>query len=129
MSNDIYSISLSFVIERSIFALHDLDGLKKLSIYIEKRGKKEDKLLEANYQRILSKGTYFVSPTRLKSFLPMLYFRHKNENDSGIQLADLVAYPIARYLIDPKRANPAFDLIEQKFYRKYDKRIGLKIHP
>ena len=47
LSDDVYEIALSFIIERSIFYL---DGLKTekndLEIIIEKRGRKEDKNLE-----------------------------------------------------------------------------------
>ena len=46
-----------------------------------------------------------------------------------LQLADLVAYPVARFVIEPKRANPAFDLVESKIYEKGGKRYGLKIYP
>ena len=56
-------------------------------------------------------------------------FKNKKENINGLQIADLVAYPLARYVIDPKRANPAFDIFENKIYLKNDKRHGLKIYP
>jgi hypothetical protein len=45
------------------------------------------------------------------------------------KLADLTAYPIARHVIEPKRANPAFEIIENKFYEKNGTRYGLKIFP
>jgi len=33
------------------------------------------------------------------------------ENLAGLQLADLCAYPAARYVLKPLAANPAFDLV------------------
>jgi len=41
----------------------------------------------------------------------------------------LVAYPIARYVIEPNRANPAFDVLEPKIYRTNGGLDGLRIYP
>jgi hypothetical protein len=47
LSNDVYELSLSFIIERAIFCLDEVNNSEKqLEIVIEKRGKKEDKKLE-----------------------------------------------------------------------------------
>jgi hypothetical protein len=35
-------------------------------------------------------------------------------NILGTQIADLVAYPIARHVLDPQKANPAFDIVKPK---------------
>jgi hypothetical protein len=56
-------------------------------------------------------------------------FKDKQQDISGLQLSDLVAYPIARYVLDPERANPAFDIVKQKFYKQGIKRYGLKVFP
>ncbi len=55
----------------------------------------------------------------------------KSENINGLQTADLTAYPMARFVIDAKRANPAFDLIKSKIYARDGKILGygLKIFP
>ena len=130
LSNDVYELALSFIIERSVFYLEGLKGVKKeLHIIIEKRGKKEDKKLDEHFQRLMARGTGYVSAQRLKSLELKIFFRDKKENVNGLQIADLLAYPIARYVIDKKRANPAFDLIASKFYMKNGKRYGLKIFP
>ncbi|HMG16242.1 MAG TPA: DUF3800 domain-containing protein [Saprospiraceae bacterium] len=78
---------------------------------------------------MLSRGTGFVAPQRLKDYWLMINFKSKKENINGIQLADLIAYPIARYVIEPNRANPAFEQLEPKIYSKNGKRYGLKIFP
>jgi hypothetical protein len=54
-------------------------------------------------------------------------FKAKMENVSELQLADLSAYPVARYVMDPTGANPAFDVLEPKSYKKGGKRYGLKV--
>lgn len=130
LSNDVYELALSFIIERAIFYLDDInDTRKELEIIIEKRGKREDKQLDEHFQRLLSRGTGYVIPERLKNYNLKITFKSKRENINGLQLADLIAYPIARFVIEPQRANPAFEQFETKIYTKNGKRYGLKIFP
>jgi hypothetical protein len=130
LSNDVYELALSFVIERAIFFLDVMpDNGKELQIIIEKRGKKEDKQLDEHFQRLMSRGTGYVSAEKLSNYSLSITFKDKKENINGLQLADLTAYPIARYVIEPERANPAFELISSKIYSKNGKRYGLKIYP
>jgi len=130
LSNDVYELALSFIIERTVFYLDDLKvSEKQLDIVIEKRGSKEDKKLDEHFQRLLARGTGYVSAERLKALNLKIKFVDKKENINGLQMADLLAYPIARYVIDQDRANPAFDQLENKFYKKRGKRYGLKVFP
>lgn len=85
--------------------------------------------MEEHFQRLMSRGTGYVSAERLETLKMKITFKDKKENSNGLQMADLLAYPIARYVIDKERANPAFDLIEPKFYKRGGKRYGLKIFP
>jgi hypothetical protein len=130
LSSDVYQISLSFVVERAIFCL---DGKpaeeKRLSISIEKRGRKEDNALNAYFHRLLQIGTFYVNNKRMLDYDLSMAFKDKQQDISGLQLSDLVAYPIARYVLDPERANPAFDIVKQKFYKQGIKRYGLKVFP
>lgn len=41
----------------------------------------------------------------------------KLSNSCGIQLADLVAYPLARHLLRPTQESRAYSVIEKKLYR------------
>ena len=77
----------------------------------------------------MSRGTAYVSSLRLSNYSLSISFKDKKENINGLQLADLTAYPIARYVIEPERANTAFELISSKIYSKNGKRYGLKIYP
>lgn len=130
LADDVYEIALSFVIERAVFCLDDVnDPEKVLKIIIEKRGRSEDKKLDEHFQKIQSRGTGYVSSERLKAYQLDIDFKDKKEDINGLQLADLIAYPIARYVIDPERANPSFDVFESKFYTKNKLRHGLKIFP
>ncbi len=130
LNNDVYEIALSFIVERSIFFLDDVqERNKELHLQIEKRGKKENKKLDEHFQRLLSRGTGFVESARLKNYGMTFTFFDKQEDINGLQLSDLIAYPIARYVIDYSRANPAFELVEKKIYTKNNRRYGLKVYP
>lgn len=130
LSSDVYEIALSFIVERTVFYLDNKDDKNKsLEIIIEKRGPKEDAKLNDHFNRLLSWGTGYVSANRLKNYRMKITFEHKEQNINGLQLSDLIAYPIARHIINPKRVNPAFEQFADKFYMKNGKRYGLKIFP
>ena len=101
----------------------------ELDIIIEKRGNKEDKKLQEHFQRILSRGTGYIQIERLEKYHLTISFKDKKENINGLQLADLVAYPIARHIMEPDRINPSFEVFKDKFYGRSGKRYGLKIFP
>lgn len=121
---------MSFIIERSIFLLDDVKSSPKtIKIIIEQRGKKEDHQLASHFEKIKARGTGFLSSKRIRQYHMKIEFRDKKENINGLQVSDLIAYPISNHIIHPERANPAFDLIADKFYLKHGKRYGLKKFP
>lgn len=129
LQDDVYEVALSFVIEQAVIALKEMDKEATLSIVIEKRGKREDKQLDDHFQRILGKGTGKLNADEIAACYPTFTFKNKRENINGLQLADLVAYPIARYVIEPNRANPAFEVLEPKIYRTNGGMDGFRIYP
>lgn len=129
LQDDVYEVALSFVIEQAIIALTDITTEVSLSIIIEKRGKREDKRLEDHFQKIIARGTGKLTSKVFSNFNTTFTFKNKKENINGLQLADLIAYPIARYVIEPNRANPSFDILERKIYRTNGGLDGLKIYP
>jgi hypothetical protein len=130
LSDDVYEISLSFIIERTIFYLQSLkESDVSLEIIIERRGAKEDKKLQEHFQKISSRGTGYIKAGKLSEYNLTISFKNKKENINGLQLADLIAYPIARYILEPERINPAFEVFKDKLYKKSEKRYGLKIFP
>ena len=48
---------------------------------------------------------------------------------TSMRLRFLLAYPIARYVIEPERANPSFDVLSPKIYRAGEQLAGLVIYP
>ena len=131
-AKDPYSLSLSFVIERLIFLLDNLDKKADVDIKIEQRGKKEDTLLLAHFNSILDRGTYFVTRERLRERITSFKFCTKRENITGLQIADLSAYPSARYVINPKEPYVPFDILKGKIYCNKKREFegwGLKVFP
>jgi hypothetical protein len=53
----------------------------------------------------------------------------KSDDIIGLQIADLIAYPVTRHILDPDAANPAFEIIKENIYTEKDKLYGLKILP
>ena len=130
MKNVVYVIALSFIVERAIFYLDSLNTeINTLFFVIEDRGKKDNIQLKKHFESIRNKGTYYLTPERIKTYNLKIEFRNKKHNINGLQLSDLVAYPIARYAMDKERANPAFEIVKPKIYSKGTKMYGLKYFP
>jgi len=51
------------------------------------------------------------------------------EEIDGTQLADLAAYPIARHILHPGKASPAYEIVSKKFYKGKGWVRGLKVFP
>lgn len=128
--NDVYGQSLSYIMERTVFYL---DSISVNDIYlttvVESRGKKEDKDLLNYYNKVSDRGTYWVSSERIKSYFKNFEMKRKSENLIGLQIADLVAYPITRHILDEKMVNIAFDVIKDNIYHVDNKIYGMKVFP
>lgn len=127
--NDIYGQSLSFLIERSIFYLDDVSDNANMHIIAEMRGKQQDQSLLNYYNRLRDVGTHWVTPERLQSHIRKFDFLSKKQNVTGLQLADLIAYPITQHLLYPDRVNFAYDIIKDNIYESEGKKLGLKVIP
>lgn len=114
-----YDIALTFCMERTYAYLSDRgQHERKTTVLVEERGNKEDRDLELAFRRICD-GANKWGP------LPFLAprFLSKKANSSGLQIADLVATPIGRNVIDPTRGNRAFDVISPKFRMSPDGKV------
>ena len=127
---DVYGTALKYVIQRSIFCVDDInpDG-GTIDIIVERRGKREDTTLLNYYNKLRFTGMHHISPERLAEHMGSFGFSKKTENVSGLQVADLIAYPISRYVLNPEKQNQAFDVISSNVYTSNGKRLGLKIFP
>ena len=129
--NDVYGQSLSFILERAIFCVDNQckDGSGRISAIVERRGKREDRNLKNYYRHLLEKGTYWVTEERMRSRMSSLDFRWKTEDIAGLQIADLVAYPLTRHVLNPQAVNLAYDVLEPNIFKEDGKLMGLKIYP
>lgn len=127
---DVYGTALKYVLQRSIFCVDDIDtNGGKINIIVERRGKREDAALLKYFNGLRVNGMHYVCPTRLAEHIGSFGFSHKKENVFGLQIADLIAYPISRYVMNPEKPNPAFQVIAPNIYRSNGKLLGLKIFP
>lgn len=128
--NDVYGQSLSFLLERTVFCLDSQnDSDIEVETIVEMRGKKEDRRLRDYYNQMISTGTYWVESERFKNYLKDFRFIPKKANFVGLQVADLVAYPVTRHILEPDVYNPAFEIIAKNIYHEGDKLTGMVVFP
>ena len=69
---------------------------------------------------------------RLAALPVRLVFADKKTNSTGLQIADLTAYPIGRHHLNPTQPNRAFGVVSAKFRRGPTgdgSGSGLRIYP
>ena len=132
IAGDPYTICLSYILERLIFSTDQNHEASTVSITIEKRGKKEDKQLLSHYNSVTDRGTYHVNANRFKQRIADFSMMAKKDNNVGLQIADLCAYPIARHILNSEEPYVPFKIIENKFRKGSNGKIegfGLKVFP
>ncbi len=101
--------------------------LRTTHIVFEARGKREDDELELEFRRVCDGENY-----RNETLPFQIVLAAKQVNSSGLQLADLTARPVGRYVMNPAQPNRAFAIIEKKLDRSKSGKIdgyGLKTYP
>lgn len=123
---DPYSIALGFCMERLQSFLTEKGQDQGLThVQVECRGRTEDAKLELEFRRICDGNNAVGKMPNLD-----IRFMDKKHNSTGLQLADLVAHPIGRHVINPEQTNRAYDVLKPKFQKGPGgevKEIGLKI--
>lgn len=106
-----YHLALTYGLERLYQYLNAKNQAHKHThIVFECRGKKEDNELELEFRRVCDGANKF-------GMLPFdIILANKKSNSCGLQLADLVARPIGRYILEPKQENRAYSIIQQKIF-------------
>lgn len=127
---DVYGLSLKYLIERAIFHIDDCtDGHAKMRIMVERRNPKQNRMLLKYYNGLRVKGTKWITPERLTDRVKSFSFEDKRKNIIGLQVADLIAYPISRRVLNPERPNPAFEVVVKNIYTYKGAQLGFKIIP
>ncbi len=121
-----YHLAMEFGLERIERFRSDAGDQGTVHVVFESRGRVEDADLELQFQRVCQEN-------RLRKPLDLEpLFVRKDVNHCGLQLADLIARPIGRHVLDPNQPNRAYDTIEPKFRRSPEGRVegwGLKCYP
>lgn len=85
---------------------------------MESRGRNEDRELELEFLRICD------GQNKFKKSLPFqVKIVPKQINSVGLQVADLVARPIGRHILDSNQPNRAFEILKKKFYCEGGRKI------
>jgi hypothetical protein len=129
---NIYHLATTFLLERLIYVLQEYVNIEKqVTIIIESRNPKEDGKLRRHIEGTIRYGTTFVKPTAFSELNIKIYFQKKSDNINGLQISDLVAYPILRHVIYPDQQNFAYNLILEKIHKNLGSvdGAGIKVFP
>jgi hypothetical protein len=125
-----YHLSLAFILERVAKAV-ERSG-EQVHLIAEGRGRREDNDLRLEFARLQRDGTRYMGAARLRTcFSGRIEFRRKRDDIAGLQIADLVAYPIANRLCHPLSRRVDFDIVQPKLHRSSRGLwgAGLKVFP
>jgi len=102
-AKDPYLLSFDNLVNRLVF---DLNDEQRGRIVAESRNSVLDNQLEIAYLTARVEGTNKVQPAELKLKLESaIQFRQKSDNIAGLQIADMVASPVARHFLNkPERS-------------------------
>lgn len=128
--HDVYGLSLAYLLERSIFCVdNNEEPNPNISVIVEERGKKEDRKLLNYYNGLRNNGTKWVAVERFRSHIGKFNFKAKKDNVIGLQIADLIAYPITTHLLYPERENPAYEAFKHNIFSDNGRLLGQKVIP
>ena len=118
-----YDLALRFCMERAFYFLRRKGSTRHTAhIVVERRGKDEDHTLHDTFNDV-NQGL---------NDLFAIEFASKKANSTGLQIADLVAAPIGRHVLNPDQSNNAWEIIEPKLDKNRNNNVhgwGLKIFP
>ena len=118
-----YEIAMLFCMERTLgYLLAQEQAGRRVAVLFESRGKREDAELELEFRRVCdNEGNWGYKQPNFRQVLFEHVFVDKKSNASGLQLADLVARPLALRYLRPTQANRAAEIAQDKVL--YSKRF------
>jgi len=129
--SDPYDLCFRFILERMCMYIGRENNTAILRI--ESREGHNDKILAEDYEEFRNTGNRMIPAKEVRTKLVDLSFNQKSQNIAGHQIADLVAFPIATKVLNHKRQNQAFEVIESKLHTKPGTKqylnYGLKVFP
>ena len=115
-----YELAMRFCLERLLrFLLSNKQAGKTVHVVFECRGREEDRDLELEFRRICHGNRQWGYKTlNFRTVDMQIRLAKKAINSAGLQLADLVARPIALNTIRPNQPNRAYQTIRPKLYEE-----------
>jgi hypothetical protein len=94
-----YHLALGFMLQRYAGYLNHINRVG--DVMAESRGKTEDRLLADAFTDVYGRGAWMVPAHSFQSALSsrQLKFSSKNDNISGLQLADLLGHPVKQWAL------------------------------
>jgi len=130
-----YHLAMKYGLERTARYIREHEGGgRTVHVVCESRGGVEDRELELEFLRVRDSAAQvgLNSSADLEPSKFEIIFADKRVNSSGLQLADMIARPIGRRVMNPEQANRAWDIIETKLRKSPAGLIdgwGLKCFP
>jgi len=123
-----YHLCFRFIMERVVAFLAPMH--ERVMFRIESRETHNDRRLGQEYETF-KKGTSGMKSSEIQARFSDLSFNQKSQNIAGMQIADLVAYPIGKWVMDAKKENKAFEVIKSKIHAEKGDIMGygLKVLP
>lgn len=119
-----YTLSMVYLMEHFLLHLEKHNDVGYISA--EARDPKANTDLLATFTDVINNGTTrgkkVMKPERFQERIQKMVFVTKQQNQNGHQIADLAAYPIAKYGWNKRKKNPAYEIIKPKV-------AGLQIFP
>jgi hypothetical protein len=109
---DPYMLSLDILVERFCFEIGNVEGGGM--IIAEKRNPTLDHELDLAWINLKVQGTRYLQATDIEKRIVGLTTRPKRDCIAGLEVADLVATPIGRYVLG-KAIKEDFRVVESKF--------------
>lgn len=123
-----YELTLVFIMERLYYLMKTL----RSSTYLifEARNASENNKLSKVFNYTCKYGTNYIRGEEICKYIKGITFMPKKSNENGLQIADLVTYPIARYAIGRAQDYRPYEIISDKLYKSASGCLyGLKIFP
>ncbi|GIV81478.1 MAG: hypothetical protein KatS3mg051_0832 [Anaerolineae bacterium] len=94
-----YHLALGFLLQRYVGYLNRINRIG--DVMAEARGGKEDRLLAESYTRIYEQGVWMTKASAFQAALSsrQLKLKDKRANIAGLQLADILAYPVKLWVL------------------------------
>lgn len=124
-----YHLCFKFILERAVMFLGR--SKEQMILRIESRETHNDQKLADEYEKFRNSSHKLFSSTEIQNKFLDLSFNQKTQNIAGMQIADLIAYPTGRWVLDKTKENKPFAIIKKKFHQRNGKIVnyGLKVFP